>query len=647
MAARDKSESQGLLGKDRQVRVFISSTFRDMQAERDHLVTVVFPELRERVEQLGLEFFDVDRRWGVPAKGANGGTANSWEYCRQWIDRVEPFFVCILGQRYGWVPEPEQFREPTDRQRQVQEPRSITDLEVRHAVLDSRRKRRSYFYLRTTAVPTSGELAGEYVDPPEYQDRLTQLKTAVRQCGRPVRDYSPEWTGRGFIALKEFGDFVLDDLWSGVLRDERYVNKDVWLQVLGGDPDHDPCYTDESVPVPEDIAAKIVALAKPPPQDPLDAERQQMEAFAASRLRWFQGRTHELQQLTDFIHCTAETAPRLAVVVAAPGQGKSALFAKLSTLITQPSTLLITHFVGATERSANAHALVQRLLDELDSSGIEWPADEQKEGEEPKRDFNSLCERLRKRLGDYAGECLIVILLDAVNQLTDGHDLHWLPSRLGASVRVVVSCVEGAATKPDSPEARVVHALAFRQPAPLRVPLGPLTQDDVRTIVVDFLKEYCKELDREQVDAICRMDQAKNPLYLLVMLGELRTLGGNDMNRIVPQLIARGRPVRVDLGFDPVPDAWAANLDVPKGIIVGRVRAGSPADKAGLRGLTRQGRNWILGDVVLGVNGQPVRDMDRLLDLLEAQQSGSAVTLEVYRQERRIQLALTVVQGGD
>ena len=45
---------------EKQVRVFISSTFRDMHAERDHLVTVVFPELRERVEQLGLEFFDVD-----------------------------------------------------------------------------------------------------------------------------------------------------------------------------------------------------------------------------------------------------------------------------------------------------------------------------------------------------------------------------------------------------------------------------------------------------------------------------------------------------------------------------------------------------------------------------------------------------------
>src|SRR5258708_3884865 len=31
---------------EKQVRVFISSTFRDMHAERDHLVTVVFPELR-------------------------------------------------------------------------------------------------------------------------------------------------------------------------------------------------------------------------------------------------------------------------------------------------------------------------------------------------------------------------------------------------------------------------------------------------------------------------------------------------------------------------------------------------------------------------------------------------------------------------
>jgi len=34
------------------VRVFISSTFRDMQAERDHLVRFVFPRLREETLKL-------------------------------------------------------------------------------------------------------------------------------------------------------------------------------------------------------------------------------------------------------------------------------------------------------------------------------------------------------------------------------------------------------------------------------------------------------------------------------------------------------------------------------------------------------------------------------------------------------------------
>jgi hypothetical protein len=32
---------------------------RALLLEGDHLLTVVFPELRERVEQMGLEFFDV------------------------------------------------------------------------------------------------------------------------------------------------------------------------------------------------------------------------------------------------------------------------------------------------------------------------------------------------------------------------------------------------------------------------------------------------------------------------------------------------------------------------------------------------------------------------------------------------------------
>jgi len=47
------------------IRVFLSSTFRDMQAERDHLVRFVFPLLREELVKYRIHFVDVDLRWGV------------------------------------------------------------------------------------------------------------------------------------------------------------------------------------------------------------------------------------------------------------------------------------------------------------------------------------------------------------------------------------------------------------------------------------------------------------------------------------------------------------------------------------------------------------------------------------------------------
>jgi len=48
----DTTAASNAISPAKQVRVFIFSIFRDMHAELDHLVMIVFPELRERVEQL-------------------------------------------------------------------------------------------------------------------------------------------------------------------------------------------------------------------------------------------------------------------------------------------------------------------------------------------------------------------------------------------------------------------------------------------------------------------------------------------------------------------------------------------------------------------------------------------------------------------
>jgi len=43
---------------NRVIRVFVSSTFRDMQAERDELILRVFPQLRRLCEERGVSFVD-------------------------------------------------------------------------------------------------------------------------------------------------------------------------------------------------------------------------------------------------------------------------------------------------------------------------------------------------------------------------------------------------------------------------------------------------------------------------------------------------------------------------------------------------------------------------------------------------------------
>jgi nephrocystin-3 len=65
-----KGSMAGKTLNDRTVRIFISSTFRDMQEDRDYLVKFVFPELRRRCRERQVKFVEVDLRWGITDKQA-------------------------------------------------------------------------------------------------------------------------------------------------------------------------------------------------------------------------------------------------------------------------------------------------------------------------------------------------------------------------------------------------------------------------------------------------------------------------------------------------------------------------------------------------------------------------------------------------
>lgn len=81
------------------VRPFVSSTFTDFQEEREHLVKYVFPQLNSLCHQRGTYFAPVDLRWGISEDQSHA--ANVVSLCLDYIKHCHPFFICLLGERYG------------------------------------------------------------------------------------------------------------------------------------------------------------------------------------------------------------------------------------------------------------------------------------------------------------------------------------------------------------------------------------------------------------------------------------------------------------------------------------------------------------------------------------------------------------------
>lgn len=93
----------------RTFRVFISSTFSDLVAERNALARWVFPKLKAFCQERGYRFQAVDLRWGIAEEA--GADQRTVPICLEEIRRCRdisprPNFLVLLGDRYGWRPPP-------------------------------------------------------------------------------------------------------------------------------------------------------------------------------------------------------------------------------------------------------------------------------------------------------------------------------------------------------------------------------------------------------------------------------------------------------------------------------------------------------------------------------------------------------------
>ena len=140
------------MNKTSHIRVFISSTFKDMQDERDIFVKKVFPRLREEAERKGVDLSYVDLRWGVAIGTPDVDVIST---CLMSIEDCCPFFIGFVGHSYGtWTPSVAWYRrkELEKRFKGVKSSlllkKSLTEIEVRYNLVCSVNTQNSYFYFR-------------------------------------------------------------------------------------------------------------------------------------------------------------------------------------------------------------------------------------------------------------------------------------------------------------------------------------------------------------------------------------------------------------------------------------------------------------------------------------------------------------------
>jgi 2-alkenal reductase len=109
------------------------------------------------------------------------------------------------------------------------------------------------------------------------------------------------------------------------------------------------------------------------------------------------------------------------------------------------------------------------------------------------------------------------------------------------------------------------------------------------------------------------------------------------VNRVVPQLIARGRAPHPSIGIIPVHPDLVARAGIT-GVVIAGIQPGTPAAEAKLQPLDQ--RSGKLGDVIIAVNGRPVESLPTLAAELDRVGIDHIAELTVVREgkERRVRV---------
>lgn len=208
-------------------KLFVSSTFKDMQLERDALKKHIIPELNMRLRAYGTQISQTDLRWGISTSelSAEEGEQKILNVCLDEINKSRPYMIVMLGERYGWIPSPA-IIEMNANGRGVSLPNneiSVTQLEIEYiAFTEKWDESRIFFYFRDLDCQEMDEqMRSVYAaESDEAEKKLTALKQRIREkFPNQIRPYTLHYENGEIRGIEQFEKLVTDDLYGLFNRD--------------------------------------------------------------------------------------------------------------------------------------------------------------------------------------------------------------------------------------------------------------------------------------------------------------------------------------------------------------------------------------------------------------------------------------------
>lgn len=294
----------------RHLKIFISSTFQDMQEEREVLLKDTFLTLKKIAKSRDVEITEIDLRTGITKEQEQSG--DIVKICLDEIERCADspiFFLGMLGNRYGWDEwHKHTNKETLDNQKYTWVNQhigcSVTELEILSAIENSKNNK-AFLFLK---------------DSKENDDkRLIILKNKLI---RKSHDNS-ELLVRNYKNLDDFREQTIETFTKAL--DELYPK-------------------DEKVSEVEKVRASH-------------------QAFSKSRQKVYISHPKNKSILDEFI---AGKEDRL-LLYGESGYGKSALIANYFENFKQSShSFVIEHYIGgAGEQSNDLHQMLSRVMLEI------------------------------------------------------------------------------------------------------------------------------------------------------------------------------------------------------------------------------------------------------------------------------------------